>query len=98
MEPGTSINDLVLRLRRGEQDPVRVTFTNVRTLDELAGRVARYLEPDSLALLEALRDTTLMREHELGPETSISLFLPNTYEFWWTTTCGGLRGAHGTRA
>ena len=86
VEPGTSINDLVLRLRRGEQDPVRVTFTNVRTLDELAGRVARYLEPDSLALLEALRDTTLMREHELGPETSISLFLPNTYEFWWTTT------------
>ena len=58
VEPGTSINDLVLRLRRGEQDPVRVTFTNVRTLDELAGRVARYLEPDSLALLEALRDTT----------------------------------------
>ena len=87
--PGTSINDLVLRLRRGEQDPVRVTFTNVRRLSELAGRVARYLEPDSLEMLAALSDPALMAEHGMRPETFISLFLPNTYEFWWTTTPEG---------
>ncbi len=83
---GTSLNALVNKLRSGEQDPVKVTFTNVDHLPELAGRVAGYLEPDSLSLLEAFRDPVLQRETGLKPETMISLFVPNTYEFWWTTT------------
>ena len=86
VRPGMSLNDVVLMLRRGEQRPVRVTFTNVRTIPELAGRVARYLEPDSASILKALRDPAIMEEHGLVSETFISLFLPNTYEFWWTTT------------
>ena len=86
VRPGMSLNDVVLMLRRGEQRPVRVTFTNVRTIPELAGRVSRYLEPDSASILKALRDPAIMEEHGLVSETFISLFLPNTYEFWWTTT------------
>lgn len=83
---GTSLNALVNKLRAGEQDPVQVTFTNVDHLPELAGRVARYLEPDSLTLLQAFLDPALQRGTGLKPETMISLFIPNTYEFWWTTT------------
>lgn len=83
---GTSLEELVVKLRSGEQSPVRVTFTNIRTIPQLAGRVARYLEPDSLAMLAALQDRELMQRYGLVPETFITLFVPNTYEFWWTTT------------
>lgn len=83
---GTSMNALLNTLRAGEQEPVRVTFSNVHDLPELAGRVARVLEPDSLAFLGAFRDADLQREVGLGPATMIALFIPDTYEFWWTTT------------
>ena len=83
---GTSMNALLNMLRAGEQEPVRLTFSNVDHLQELAGRVARVLEPDSLSLLDAFLDPALQAEVGLGPSTMIALFIPDTYEFWWTTT------------
>lgn len=81
---GTSLNALLNRLRSGEQDPVRVTFTNIRTLPQLAGQVAKYVEADSLAMLDAMTDPGRIARAGLRPETMIGLFLPNTYEVWWT--------------
>ncbi len=83
---GMSMNALVNMLRAGEQEPVKLTFSNVDHLPELAGRVARALEPDSVAFLKAFMDPALQMEVGLDKETLISLFVPNTYEFWWTTT------------
>lgn len=83
---GMTMNALVNMLRAGEQEPVRVTFSNVDHLPELAGRLARVLEPDSLAFLEAFLDPALQEEVGMGPATMIALFIPDTYEFWWTTT------------
>lgn len=88
VESGTSMNALVNRLRSGDQEPVRITFTNIRTLPELAGKVARYIEADSLVLIQAMRDPTTVERLGFRSETMISLFIPNTYEFWWTTTPG----------
>lgn len=83
---GMSLNALLNKLRAGEQDPVRVTFTNIRTLRQLAGQVARYIEPDSAAVIEALREPATLERLGLRSETAISLYIPNTYELWWTTT------------
>ncbi len=81
---GSSMNALVDRLRSGEQDPVRVTFNNIRSLPRLAGRVAAQIEADSVSLLQAMTDTELMARVGQRPETMLGLFLPNTYEVWWT--------------
>lgn len=83
---GTSLNALVNKLRSGEQEPLDLTFTNVDDLPELAGRVAHYLESDSLAFLHAFMDHGLHQEAGLNNKNFISLFIPNTYEMWWTTT------------
>jgi UPF0755 protein len=83
---GMSMNDLVNMLRAGEQEPVMVTFSNVQHLQELAGRLSRVLEPDSLAFLDAFRDPDLRNNVGLNEATMISLFIPDTYEFWWTTS------------
>ena len=83
---GTSLNALVNTLRSGEQEPLDLTFTNVDDLPELAGRVAHYLEGDSMEFLRAFRDRELQQEEGLNEQNFISLFIPNTYEMWWTTT------------
>lgn len=81
-----SARRLLQKLRNGEQDPVRVTFNNIKNLPQLAGRVARYLQPDSVQLLTAIQDPATIERLGFAPETMIGLFIPNTYEFWWTTT------------
>ncbi len=83
---GMSARALARMLHAGEQEPVRVTFSNVDHLQELAGRLDHALEPDSIAFLRAFLDPEQQRAAGLDEATMIGLFLPNTYELWWTTT------------
>ncbi len=83
---GISNNELVNMLRSGNQDPVMVVFNHVRTLDQLAGKVAKYLETDSATLASYLSGPELVSTYGLKPATFTSMFIPNTYEFFWTTT------------
>lgn len=85
---GTSLNALLDRLRSGEQDPVRVTFTNIRTMPQLAGQVAKNLEMDSMTMLSAMRDPVMVERYGFTSRTMIGLFIPNTYEVWWTEKPG----------
>ena len=81
-----SNNSLINLLRSGEQEPVRLTFTNIRTEEDLAGSIAAQLELDSLTMLKFLNDESLMEDFGLGTPSLKPLFLPNTYEVYWTTT------------
>lgn len=85
---GSSNNELVNLFRSGNQDPVMVVFNNVRTLEQLAGRVSGYLEGDSAEFAAYLTDPELPSEYGFTPETFSAMFIPNTYEFFWTTTPG----------
>ncbi|MEO8067555.1 MAG: endolytic transglycosylase MltG [Flavobacteriales bacterium] len=86
---GTSLNDLINKLRSGEQDPVRITFNTIRRLPELAGKVAAYLECDSVAMLNVLLDPAVAQQYGFGQEGFIGMFIPDTYEMWWTETPSG---------
>jgi UPF0755 protein len=85
VKKGMSLRSIARMLHAGEQSPVRITFSNVDHLPELAGRLGRVLESDSVAFLKAFMDPGQQRIAGLNDATMISLFLPNTYEFWWTT-------------
>jgi UPF0755 protein len=78
-------NELINLLRSGRQDPVRVTFNNIRTREQLAGTIARQVEADSASLIRLLNDVQVLEPFGKTPETSVLLFLPNTYEFYWNT-------------
>jgi UPF0755 protein len=86
IKDGISNNELVNKLRSGNQDPVMVVFNNVRSLEQLAGRVSRYLEGDSAEFSDYLTDSELAPVFGFEPEVFTSMFIPNTYEFFWTTT------------
>lgn len=83
---GMNNNQLVNLLRSGEQGPVKVVVRSVRTKAELAGTVARYIEADSAALLGLLNDPAFCAQYGFNTTTIFTLFLPNTYEFYWNTS------------
>ena len=86
VEPGWSNRELVTLLRANRQAPINVTINNVRLLSDMAGKVAKYIEPDSLTLLNHLMDPNNLEKWGYTPETILSMFIPNTYQFYWNTT------------
>jgi UPF0755 protein len=81
----TSANELINRLRSGWQDPVKVTFNSMRTEAELAGHVAQQLALDSTHLLNRIQDSATAAHYGFTREQFKCMFIPNTYELWWTT-------------
>ncbi len=86
---GMSNNELVDLLRSGNQTPVHITFNNIRTIDQLAGAVAKVIEADSASISDMLHDKTVLKENGFNENTVLGMFIPNTYEFFWNTTAKG---------
>jgi len=86
IERNMTNNDLLNMLRSGTQLPLMVTFNNIRTLEDLAGAIGRQLEPDSIDFLKVFRDDKIRAEYSFSSETFSSLFIPNSYEFYWNTS------------
>lgn len=78
---------LLSRLRFGEQTPVKIKFNyNVRTNEQLAGKLAKQLLTDSASIIALLQDDKFLSKYEMNTETARCLFLPDTYEVYWTMT------------
>ena len=85
-EPGMSNKRMANMLRLGWQCPVRLTFNNLRLPEELAGRMAQQVEADSLSLLTLMRSDTMAQRFGFTPQTFIAMFIPNTYEVYWSSS------------
>jgi UPF0755 protein len=86
LKDGMNNNELVNLLRSGRQTPIDVVFNNIRTKEEFAGKIASQLELDSLEILNTMLDTAFLYQVDLNAFNVSSLFIPNTYEFYWNTT------------
>lgn len=86
LEPGMSVIRIVRMLKLGLQTPVRVTINNAKIPAQLAGKLARQLDADSTAFAEALTSRELAREVGFDSVTLFSMFLPDTYELYWTVS------------
>jgi len=89
IEPGMSNNSLVNMFRSGRQAPVNVTFNNVRTLGELAGKIGKQIEADSASLAAFLSDESNYGEDGFNVRTVISVFIPDTYQLYWSVDARG---------
>ena len=86
LDKGLNTNEILNMLKSGNQQPVQVTFNNLRFLEELAGAVSKYIQPDSAELLQKFRDPATHEKYGFTESTFHCMFIPNTYEFYWTTT------------
>ncbi|MEM6298507.1 MAG: endolytic transglycosylase MltG [Bacteroidota bacterium] len=82
--------EAVRMLRAGDQREVKVTFNNIRLKPELAGRITQNLSADSTQLLKLLNDKAVAQKYGFTLETFPCMFLPNTYQMYWTTNAEGV--------
>lgn len=76
--------DALNLLKSGSQVPIDITFNGVRKLDELPGIVGPQVDFDSTDLAEFLGNKDLAMKYEFDSLSFISMFIPNTYEVYWT--------------
>ena len=76
-------NDIVNSLRQNV--PVNLAFNNQERLENFAGRIGSQIEADSLSLLNAFRDKQFLEENGFTEENVLSMFIPNSYEYFWNT-------------
>lgn len=86
LEEGMNVIDVARMLKLGRQTPVRIVINNVRIPSELAGKLSHQIEADSVSLLQAFTSDSLARSVGFDSLRLFSMFLPNTYEVYWTVT------------
>lgn len=84
-------NNEIINSIRSKNLPVKVSFNNQERIENLAGRVAAQLEVDSLTLLNVMTDPAFLKEQGLEKETALSMYLPNSYEFFWNSSAEAFR-------
>lgn len=78
--------EAVRLLRSGSQFPIKLTFNSVRKVEELAPKLAASLALDSADFAPLLTSDSVARAYGFDSLTFICMFLPNTYEVYWTAT------------
>lgn len=86
IEPKMTNLELVRLLRSGKQTPIRVTFNNVRTKEDLAEKITANMEITKDQFLDLIQDSVYIRKFDFDEETIMAMFIPNTYEVWWNTS------------
>ena len=86
LKHGMSVIEIARMLKLGLQTPVRVTINNVRIPAQLAQKLARQIDADSTAIMQALTSEELAAEVGFDSVTLFSMFIPDSYEFYWTVT------------
>ncbi|NKI25969.1 endolytic transglycosylase MltG [Arenibacter sp. 6A1] len=81
-------NEIINSLRSGNI-PVKVAFNNQETLEELAGRISQQIEADSISLVSAFRNIDFLEDNGFNKATALSMYVPNSYEFFWNTSAEG---------
>ncbi|SFC21262.1 UPF0755 protein [Parapedobacter composti] len=86
LEPGMNNRTLLNKLGGGMQEPVKLRFENVRLKEHFAAILASQLEPDSIAFIDVLNNDSIAAGYGFDTENFFSMFIPNTYEFYWNTS------------
>ncbi|MCB0508181.1 MAG: endolytic transglycosylase MltG [Chitinophagales bacterium] len=77
---------IVQKLRSGRQDPVRITFNNIQDKAHLAKIISTKIEASQSSLLQAFNNPNLLDSLHLTEDNFPTIFLANTYEFYWNTS------------
>ena len=90
IEKGMTNNDIINSIRSNNL-PIKLSFNNQETLPRLAGRIASQIEADSVSLLNAFNDKEFLKKNNFNDQTTLGLFIPNSYEFFWNTSAEKFR-------
>ena len=78
-------NNEIINSLRSKNIPIKVTFNNIETINKLASAISKKIEADSSSIVKAFYDNDFLNDLNLDEDSVFSLFIPNTYEFFWNT-------------
>tara|TARA_B100000963_G_scaffold139844_1_gene121777 strand:+ start:5024 stop:6058 length:1035 start_codon:yes stop_codon:yes gene_type:complete len=84
-------NNKIINSLRSKNIPLNITFNNIQTIQEFSGYISKIIEADSMSLIKSFTDENFLKGLNLSQESVLSLFLPNTYEFFWNTSADNFR-------
>ncbi len=90
IQKGLNNNEIINTLR-SKNSPIQVSFNNQERLENLAGRIAKQIEADSISLINAFKDSSFMQANGFSSHSALSMYLPNKYEFFWNTSAEQFR-------
>jgi UPF0755 protein len=85
IKKGSSLLNIVRMLRNGQQTPVNLVITKLRTKEDLAKLVGRKFETDSAQMLHFLNNQDSLKSYGISPELAMTMILPDTYTYFWNT-------------
>ena len=86
IEAGMSPLDAARRLTSGPQEPLTITINGFRLLPVLEEKVAARFDFTQDSISSVLADTKTLKEYGLTPEQALSLFINDSYQFFWNAS------------
>lgn len=86
LKQGMSNTQILNMFLSGNQSPTKITFNNIRTKEQLAAALGKQLLIDSIDIITLLNDDVTLIKNNLNSLNATSVFIPNTYEVYWTIT------------
>jgi UPF0755 protein len=88
IKKGSSLLTIIRMLRNGQQTPVNLVITKLRTKEDLARLVGKKFETDSTQMLNFLNNNDSLKTYGINPELAMTMVLPDTYTYFWNTGPG----------
>lgn len=76
--------ELINLLRSGNQTPINLIFNNIRSKEQLAERISKQIQTDSISIITLLNDSIFLESMGLNQYTATTIFIPDTYQVFWT--------------
>ena len=83
IRPGEGALKVFRHLKNGLQASVSLTIPEARTMDRLAGALAKKLMLDSATIANSFADNAFCNKYGYDTATIAALFIPNTYDMYW---------------
>lgn len=84
VDNGMSIFNLVKKLRTGRQETVNLVITKLRIPEDLAKRISRNFELDSVSVMDFLTSNDSLLSFNVDTNTALTDVIPDTYSYFWT--------------
>ena len=86
LKSGMSNRRLINMLASGTQEPVTLSFHNLRQKADFSGFVSKKIEPDSASIIRLLDSSQFVEKYGFTTDNVYSMFIPNTYQLYWNTS------------
>ncbi|HTF21050.1 MAG TPA: endolytic transglycosylase MltG [Chryseolinea sp.] len=86
IQSGMTNLQVVRILRSGKQEPVQITFNNVRILSDLSEKITRTLGMEPAEFEAAVVKFAMNNSDGFNENNVMAMFIPNTYEVYYNVT------------